>query len=113
MSSEALVGRKSSTSNTELYKVKLPVGLKLILEDLTREAIRKQPKNLDIFFADFFNQKLEERARGRIIFKSLLENKQKNLFSTDLGPGDFRNFLGPEESNVKRKKKTRGKKGNF
>ncbi|OQV22137.1 hypothetical protein BV898_03983 [Hypsibius exemplaris] len=86
-----VVERKASQSNTDQYKVKLPPGLKVILEDLTRHAIHKQPKNLDFFFAEYFTKKLEERAR-------------------DVGPSDFKTFLGdPDSDNGRRGRKKKNK----
>ena len=65
MSSETVTDRETSRpGNTERYKMKLPAGLKPILMDLTRQAIQKKPKNLDVFFAEYFSLKLEQRARG-------------------------------------------------
>ncbi|XP_055341061.1 uncharacterized protein LOC129590091 [Paramacrobiotus metropolitanus] len=46
----------------ERYKVKLPVGITLMLQDLTREVIREKPKNIFLFAADLFLRRIKERS---------------------------------------------------
>ena len=61
---DASLGPKRSFI-AEKYIVKLPPGLKALLEDLTRAVIKNKPPNIDLFSADYFSKRLDERARGK------------------------------------------------
>lgn len=57
---------KETGITMDKYKVKLPPGIRYLLEDLIREIIRQKPRvNLNIFAADHFQRRLEERALGQ------------------------------------------------
>ena len=47
------------------FKLGIPRGFKLILEQLTREILREQPEQLLPFITSFLNDLLEKRERER------------------------------------------------
>jgi len=44
-------------------KLQVPPGFKQLLENLSREVLREQPKNIPQFAAAYFNRLLERRER--------------------------------------------------
>ncbi|CAK8677800.1 unnamed protein product [Clavelina lepadiformis] len=72
-------------------KLKVPDGFKQLLENLSREILREQPKNIPRFSAAYFNRLLERREQGYDDLGLVTER----IVETDASPSATEEVLQP------------------
>lgn len=50
-----------------LYRYKVPDGLDYLLEEIIRKVLQEQPKNLQLFIADYLKILIDKRNQGNVI----------------------------------------------
>uniref|UniRef100_F6TXH2 RIIa domain-containing protein n=1 Tax=Ciona intestinalis TaxID=7719 RepID=F6TXH2_CIOIN len=71
-------------------KLQVPTGFKQLLENLSREILREQPKNIPSFAAAYFNRLLERReqgfADGYLVSERIVESESAPVEEEVLAP---------------------------